>query len=242
MQVTFILPSDGLPMEARRLGLFELDRFPDPSLQPFTTPVIVEGVTYQQIFSTKSFKKSPEKPAGEIHDYPERSQLWYTHLTYLQYQAAVHYEHEQAQRFTDYRRQVIQYIYQTCLPDEARERIVNLVDWREVLRNIQVPELSMHDLRTALWQSLNATIDEDDVLDAIMNLKVPDTLQLKYSVPRFWEMQTMSAMQMTEAIWADLPLPERARKVVVHMLPQWASALEAARMQKAKVPNADVRV
>lgn len=220
MEITL---SDGNACEVRRLGLFELREHIKPPLSgPYVFTYTIGGQTVEQEFDFDLYPKPPQRPYGSPDGLPEGSPQWFAWRDYELYQAAVH--HERAKERDDERwlTEVALYIVSHCIDDSTR--IVEPEDYEKAYHAALAPQLTFTDLETAARYIFRAKFDDLPVFDALRQSE--NDSDGEHDPIAVWEVQTMTAAGMTEDEWSELPLGERARKVVAMRLDNWMNALQ----------------
>lgn len=238
MIIEVVLPSDNQPISVRRLGLFELDKVKPPDTRRYTVKITLGGREYEQEYDLSAFDDSdrPRKPDTPLEEAIENTQPWYDWQEYLRYQAGLLFHHNQLADAWRYLREIRAYILENCIQPEDRARILTAEDWEVVAKAAQVPQLTMVELERTIAYTFQATFEGVSVLKAILSLEDdPDRPDTRLSPLRAWELQAIG--QFTEAEWAELPLDERARRVVRTKLDDWLAALEHDWMKRNRRPD-----
>ena len=228
--------SDGGPCQVRVLGLFELEQVGPEIPGPYTYDILtVTGVIYRVEYDlTRNLQRPPQKPAETPPDELEpASPQWAAWNEWDHFQAAIAHERARFDAIEIYLANVAVYITEHCLEPTDRIRLVEPEDYRAVYAAALVPKLTLDDIEQAL-KSYRASFKGDSVLQAIFSMKGGDSGS-RADMVQLWEAELMNSLGISdpesEAAYAQLPVFERARKLVAHKLPDWFTVLglEAAR-------------
>ncbi|MCA9326777.1 hypothetical protein KC976_04240, partial [Candidatus Saccharibacteria bacterium] len=108
-------------------------------------------------------------------------------------------------------------------------------DFRQLWGAALVPQLSLDDLAMSLEYTFRANFDGESVLTKILKDASGDESDGGgYNAIRTWEIQAINQSSFTESEWAELPLDERARRVVAMKLDDWLAYLTAEKQRKEK--------
>lgn len=152
-----VILSDGLPIEVRKLGLFELDDKGRDILPPYV---------YTMLSATGQFIEDeyvmPTDPA-DIPTMPdnantpegqEQLRAWET------YQAAIAHEKKRIESYEGWVSDIAHYVLNNCVRPEDRNRIVEAGDWQRIRLAAVVPELTEEGLAKCLASTFQGFIWE----------------------------------------------------------------------------------
>ena len=123
----------------------------------------------------------------------------------------------------------------TCIAPDDKARVVTPEDFRQLWGAALVPQLSLDDLAMSLEYTFRANFDGESVLIKILKDASGDESDGGgYNAIRTWEIQAINQSSFTESEWAELPLDERARRVVAMKLDDWLAYLTAEKQRKEK--------
>ncbi len=203
--------TDGNECRVKRLGIFELDQIKPAISGPFTYKMkTLTGQEYDVEFDLASYPAPPVKPDIPEGGLVENTGPWFEYLDWQRYQAAESYQQQKKRSLEAYYREVISYILKHCVQEADVLRIVGEEDWRRIYEAALVPQLSLDDLRKALEHTYNAMYDGEPLFEAMQ--KIPEG-SATYNTLRNLETKLMVEMNMTEEVYASMPVEERARKV-----------------------------
>lgn len=84
-------------------------------------------------------------------------------------------------------------------------------------------------MRTYSANPFRAQYDGKPILEALREVEGSPG---EFIATKVWELELMTKLQMSEAEYAEIPLMERARKIVAMKLPDWVGILESERVHK----------
>jgi hypothetical protein len=225
-----VILSDGDPCQVRGLGLFELEQVGPEIPGPYTYDILtVTGVIYRVEYDLKkNLERPPQKPVDEPPDnLNPASPEWAAWNEWDHFQAAIAHERARFDVIEEYLTNVAAYITEHCLETADQARLVEPEDYRAVYAAALVPRLTLDDIEKAL-KSYRATYKGDSVLQAIFAMKGTNSGS-RADVIQLWEAELMNSLGIAdpeaEAAYAQLPVFQRARKLVAHKLPDWFDAL-----------------
>lgn len=232
---TEITLSDERPCVVRRLGIFELDGVRPPDARPFLYTEMVGGNEITRPFDIAVWDSPPTPPTPAQMAAEPGTVPYYYYYEWSLYWAAVYKEKENKEDVKRYCREVAAYIMDTCIPADDKERIVTPEDFRQLWAAALVPQLSLDDLAMSLEYTFRANFDGESVLTKILkDASDEDSEGGGYNAMRTWEIQAINQSPFTESEWAELPLDERARRVVAMKLDDWLAYLTAEKQRKEK--------
>jgi hypothetical protein len=227
-----IILSDGQPCVIRRLGLFDLDGVGPELAGPYTyTWVLANGEEIQSVYDIRDISIPPVPPDKPENEIIEGSPLWNALVEWQTYKAAVAHEIQVRQPSeAEYVLAISRFIVDRCVKLTDHERIQTEEDWDAVYEAAVVPQITVDMLAQTFIDTFSASFAGEEVFDAIKKaIKGVGS----YDSIRLWEHEAMSKYSYgTEEMWADLSLPERARKTASVALPQLMKTLEADRQHK----------
>jgi hypothetical protein len=147
-----ILPSDGMPIEVRRLRFLELDdevatSDPGPYIHVYE---LGDGVMQRVPYTLDDFEYEPERPGTPLESAEPGSELYDLWQQYNLYQAVLLREVDRLEGREKYRRQVADYIMNHCLGEVDRPRIIDADDYDLVYNLALCPEVTREDLVAVL--------------------------------------------------------------------------------------------
>jgi hypothetical protein len=222
--VTVIQLSDGGSCEVKRLGIFDMDNVGPSLLGPFVYSfTMANGQEVQEPYDIRRFTTPPQHPGVPEDEIVERSPTWHALLEWQTYKLAVVHEKKRITSVVDYVLENSRHVIELALDESDWDRIQTEEDWLGVVEAALVPELTRDILADTFRRHFNAQFEGKEVLDAALGMTGGSG---GYDAIRVWEINAMSNMGYTEEQWAELSLPERARKVAAHNLPKLLEALE----------------
>jgi hypothetical protein len=159
---------------------------------------------------------------------------YYYYYEWSLYWAAVYKDRANKEDAKRYCREVADYIMQTCISADDKERIVTPDDYRQLWQCALVPQLTLEDLAMSLEYTFRANFDGEAVLTKILTGGDEDDSGGGYNAIRAWEIQAISKSSFKEDDWAELPLDERARRVCAMKIDDWLTYLTSEKMRKEK--------
>lgn len=231
---TEVTLSDERPCVVRRLGIFELDAIKPPNTRPFLYTETVGGNEITRPFDIAVWDSPPTPPTPEQMAAAPGTVPYYFYYEWQLYWAAVYKEQENKRDVKRYCQEVANYIMTTCIASDDKSRIVTPEDFRQLWAAALVPQLSLDDLAMSLEYTFRANFDGESVLKRILDGATDDESGGGYNAIRTWEIQAINQSSFTEAEWAELPLDERARRVVAMKLDEWLAFLTAEKQRKEK--------
>ena len=232
---TDITLSDERPCTVRRLGIFELDAIKPPDTRPFLYTEVVGGNEITRPFDITVWDAPPTPPTPEQMAAEPGTVPYYFYYEWSLYWAAVYKEESNKRDVKRYCQDVAAYIMDTCIAPDDKARIVTPEDFRQLWGAALVPQLSLDDLAMSLEYTFRANFDGESVLTKILKDASGDESDGGgYNAIRTWEIQAINQSSFTESEWAELPLDERARRVVAMKLDDWLAYLTAEKQRKEK--------
>ncbi len=158
-----ILPSDGLLIEVRQLGLYELDNvlpdLPDPVF--YYEMGILGGQMVKAPYELeRNMANPPQKPDTELLNVIERNaqikedqkkdREWWNWRKWQVHQAALAHYSDWLKATEERSRLIRRYIFDTCLRPEDKTRILSDEDWRVIETLAMVPHVAMEDIERVL--------------------------------------------------------------------------------------------
>ena len=136
--MTQVTLSDGLPVEVRQLGLFELDNKGREILGPYVYTMLSatgQFIEDEYVIPTEpdDIPQPPEKP--NTPEGQEQLRAWET------YQAAIAHEKKRIESYEGWVSDIAHYILENCVQPEDRNRII-ADDWKRIRLAAVVPELT----------------------------------------------------------------------------------------------------
>lgn len=222
--------SDGKPCRIRQLGIFELDNVaPSEKMGPFFyTMEMVDGNKVEDVYDLAALEVAPPKPKTPREDAEKGSSEWKSWLEWETYRAALaHYENQHVVT-EEYNEAVLQYIVDMSMVNKSDiTRIVTPEDWETVYTAALVPEVDENIIAEVLERNFKAQYQNKPVLDALQGV---DGGAGGYLAVKKWESELMLRLQFSEEEYSEIPVMERARKIVAMKLDDWMSILEHDRL------------
>ncbi len=240
MNLTEITLSDGEKCQVRRLGIFELDAIQPPDTRPFVYTEKLGGNEITRPFDVAAWEKPPAMPTPEQMAAQPGTVPYYHYFEWSLYWAATYKAKENKEDVKRYCKDVAAYILDTCISPEDKKRIVTADDFRLVWAAALVPQLSLEDLAMSLEYTFRANFDGEAVLTKILDNAGDEDSGGGYNAIRTWEIQAINNSGFTETEWAELPLDERARRVVALKLDDWLAYLTAEKQRKTKKQGVNI--
>ncbi len=218
----------------RRLGIFELDAIRPPDTRPFVYSEKIGGNEITRPFDVAAWEKPPAMPTPEQMAAQPGTVPYYFYFEWSLYWAATYKAIENKADVKRYCKDVADYIMTTCISSDDKARIVTGEDFRLVWSAALVPQLSLEDLAMSLEYTFRANFDGEAVLTKILDNAGDEDSGGGYNAIRTWEIQAINNSGFTESDWAELPLDERARRVVAMKVDNWLEYLTAEKARKEK--------
>ena len=218
----------------RRLGIFELDAIRPPDTRPFVYSEKIGGNEITRPFDVAAWEKPPAMPTPEQMAAQPGTVPYYFYFEWSLYWAATYKAKENKADVKRYCKDVANYILQSCIGLEDKERVVTADDFRLVWSAALVPQLNLEDLAMSLEYTFRANFDGEAVLTKILDNASDEDEGGGYNAIRTWEIQAINNSGFTEQDWAELPLSERARRVVALKIDDWLAYLTAEKQRKEK--------
>jgi len=237
---TEITLSDKRPCVVRRLGIFELDTIKPPDTRPFVYTEKLGGNEITRPFDVAAWDKPPAMPTPEQMAAAPGTVPYYHYFEWQLYWAATYKAKQNKEDVKRYCKDVANYILDTCISLEDKERIVTADDFRLVWSAALVPQLNLEDLAMSLEYTFRANFDGEAVLTKILDNAGDEDSGGGYNAIRTWEIQAINNSGFTESEWAELPLDERARRVVALKLDDWLAYLTAEKQRKSKKQGVNI--
>ena len=231
---TEITLSDDRPCVVRRLGIFELDAIQPPDTRPFLYTEKLGQNEITRPFDVEAWSEPPTPPTPEQMAAEPGTVPYYYYFEWSLYWAATYKAKQNKEDVKRYCEDVATYILETCISADDRKRIVTDGDYRLVWSAALVPQLSLEDLSLSLEYTFRANFDGEAVLTKILNGDSEETDGGGYNAIRTWEIQAINNSGFTESDWAELPLDERARRVVALKIDDWLGYLTMEKQRKEK--------
>ena len=231
---TEVTLSDDRPCVVRRLGIFELDTIQPPDTRPFVYTETLGQNEITRPFALESWDKPPAPPTPEQMAAEPGTVPYYYYYEWSLYWTATYKAKQNKEDVKRYCKDVANYILDTCVSSEDKTRIVTPDDFRLVWAAALVPQLSLEDLAMSLEYTFRANFDGEAVLTKILNNSADEDSGGGYNAIRTWEIQAINNSGFTESEWAELPLDERARRVVAMKLDDWLAYLTSEKQRKEK--------
>ena len=237
---TEITLSDNRPCVVRRLGIFELDTIQPPDTKPFTYTEKLGGNEITRPYDVIAWDNPPNPPTPEQMAAQPGTVPYYFYFEWSLYWAATYKAKENKEDVKRYCKDVANYILSTCISPEDKGRVVTAEDFRLVWAAALVPQLSLEDLAQSLEYTFRANFDGEAVLTKILDNAGDEDSGGGYNAIRTWEIQAINNSGFTESNWAELPLDERARRVVALKLDDWLAYLTAEKQRKSKKQGVNI--
>jgi hypothetical protein len=229
-----VILSDGKPCPVRVLGINELIKVGPKDPGPYRYQVLtiggIEESTYDLAEAARRnwVPRKPDKPEVECEP---NSQDWLDWQDYHTYQAAIAHEAKRWDIEDEHLENVMDYILENCVSAEDRFLVVTAVDYKAVTAAAMVPELEMADIEQALEETFGARFSGREVLAALAATE-PGSASVQHPT-RWWEMELLTELGIwrpeDEAQYGQIPVDERARRVVGIKLKDWLTTLEIDR-------------
>jgi hypothetical protein len=174
----------------------------------------------------------PQHPGVPESEITEGTPQWHALLEWQTYKAAVQHEQKRLASAIEYVIAVSKYIADHALAPDEHRRILDEADWRNVYEAALVPQLTYEVLAKTFEDYFSAHYEGKEVLEAMRKMGERDPSHGGYDSLKAWEIQAMTAMQLTEEEWSDIDLGERSRKVAAMQLPKIIDSLEADRASR----------
>lgn len=218
--MTTVTLSDGASCEVRRLRIFELRQAIEPPLYGyFTYDVEVGGRTVTAVY------EPPEIPPTVTSDDPNIAIWQQNEVDY--YRAWQAHEDTKRRDPERYACDVAEYIITNCISEGDKRRIVTPEDYAAVYLAALTPSVTMQELESAASRVFHAKFDNQPLFKAMMGNG--NTGDGEHDIVAVWEVETMHQSGLTEQLWAELPLGERARRIVGSKLSEWQSGLQMSK-------------
>jgi hypothetical protein len=240
MNLIEITLSDGEKCQVRKLGIFELDAIRPPDTRPFVYTEKLGGNEITRPFDVSAWDKPPNPPTPEQMAAQPGTVPYYFYFEWQLYWAATYKAKENKEDVKRYCKDVANYILSTCISPEDKGRVVTAEDFRLVWAAALVPQLSLEDLAQSLEYTFRANFDGEAVLTKILDNAGNEDSGGGYNAIRTWEIQAINNSGFTESEWAELPLDERARRVVALKLDDWLAYLTAEKQRKNKKQGVNI--
>ena len=224
----------------RRLGIFELDAIQPPNTRPFVYTEKIGGNEITRPFDVSAWAEPPKPPTPEQMAAVPGTVPYYYYFEWSLYWAATYRAKENREDVKRYCKDVANYILSTCISPEDKERIVTADDFRLVWSAALVPQLALEDLALSLEYTFRANFDGEAVLTKILDNAGDEDSGGGYNAIRTWEIQAINNSGFKESEWAELPLDERARRVVALKLDDWLAYLTAEKQRKQKKQGVNI--
>jgi len=224
----------------RRLGIFELDAIQPPNTRPFVYTEKIGGNEITRPFDVSAWAEPPKPPTPEQMAAVPGTVPYYYYFEWSLYWAATYKAKENREDVKRYCLDVKNYILSTCISPEDKERIVTADDFRLVWSAALVPQLALEDLALSLEYTFRANFDGEAVLTKILDNAGDEDSGGGYNAIRTWEIQAINNSGFKESEWAELPLDERARRVVALKLDDWLAYLTAEKQRKSKKQGVNI--
>ena len=224
----------------RRLGIFELDAIRPPDTRPFVYTEKLGGNEITRPFDVSAWDKPPNPPTPEQMAAQPGTVPYYFYFEWQLYWAATYKAKENKEDVKRYCKDVANYILSTCISPEDKGRVVTAEDFCLVWAAALVPQLSLEDLAQSLEHTFRANFDGEAVLTKILDNAGDEDSGGGYNAIRTWEIQAINNSGFTESDWAELPLDERARRVVALKLDDWLAYLTAEKQRKNKKQGVNI--
>ena len=231
---TEITLSDDRPCVVRRLGIFELDAIQPPDTRPFLYTETLGKNEITRPFDITAWEKPPAPPTPEQMAAKPGTIPYYYYFEWSLYWATTYKAKQNKEDVKRYCQDVAKYILETCISVDDRSRIVTDGDFRLVWSAALVPQITLDDLAMSLEYTFRANFDDEAVLSKILNGDDEDDSGGGYNAIRTWEIQAINNSRFSEAEWAELPLDERARRIVAMKIDDWLGYLASEKQRKNK--------
>lgn len=220
--------SDGESCAVTVLGLFDLDDIgPDIPQDYHYDITLLTGITVSVPYPLDKLTQPPPKPKTDPTLLVEGSVEWEEQREWDTYHAAMLRRAEQVDAREQWTFNAAGFIVRHCLQEDDRRRLVEEDDWSVVYAAALAPKVGLDDLEQALEKTYGASFSGRPVLDALMEGEGGDTT---LDVLRYWEVQTLDKLgiwrQEDVDQWLDLPVKERAARIVGASLGDWMKALD----------------
>jgi hypothetical protein len=222
------------------LGIFELDTIQPPDTRPFVYTEKIGGNEITRPFDVTAWEKPPIPPTPEQMAAQPGTVPYYFYFEWSLYWAATYKAKQNKEDVKRYCKDVANYILDSCIASEDKGRIVTPDDFRLVWAAALVPQLSLEDLAMSLEYTFRANFDGEAVLTKILNNSADEDSGGGYNAIRTWEIQAINNSGFTESEWAELPLDERARRVVAMKLDDWLAYLTMEKQRKTKKQGVNI--
>jgi hypothetical protein len=232
-----VILSDGEPLVARTVGIFELDVIERQFIGPFTYPIELLGgvVRYAEWDLDKYEEKGrdlPSLPKTPKHLIEEETEEWYQLRDYERLQAALYHRIQRLETAAQYYEDVLLYIFDNCMDRDDLRRIVTEDDWEKVYKVILVPQITMALIVSTLKNTFAAKFANEEIFEALDSATGGHG---SYNALRKWENVWATQMGISDLELAVYPVEERARRVCAMMLDTWMEFLEVDRIRKRTV-------
>ena len=228
--VTVIQLSDGMPCNVKRLGIFDLDNAGPSLLGPFVyTFTMAGGQVVEEEYDIRRFSQPPQHPGVPENEIIDHSPTWYALLEWQTYKSAVMYEKKRIESMVAHVMEISRFIVERALEEEDITRVQMEEDFLAIVEVALVPQITPELLADVFRRHFQAHFQGAEIFDALKSISPGNG---GYDAIRVWEINTMSTMGLTEEVWAELPLMERARKIAASNLPGMLESLEADKRMK----------
>lgn len=135
--------SDGEPCQVRVLGLFELDKLNPPEMKPFTyTFTMMDGSEVEDVYNPFNLEVEPPIPDVAREDCQPNSVGWFMWLERETYEAAISHWEQNWLDLERYAKESKRYIYENCLQDADKSRVVTPEDFKLIEDAALVPQVT----------------------------------------------------------------------------------------------------
>lgn len=136
-----VLLSDNQPCKVRVLGLFELSDVAPKILGPYRySMLLATGDVVEDEYHFPAMPPAePETPVEECEPNSYEYSQWQEYNTF---QAAMAHEKKRTESYEEYLRTVAAYIYNNCISEEDRARVIKPEDWTRIQQAATVPQLT----------------------------------------------------------------------------------------------------
>jgi hypothetical protein len=194
----------------------------------------IGGNEIERPFPVESWDNPPIPPTPEQMAAEPGTVPYYYYYEWSLYWAATYKAKANKEDVKRYCKDVAAYIMNSCISPDDKSRVVTADDFGLVWSAALVPQLSLEDLAMSLEYTFRANFDGEAVLTKILDNAGDEDSGGGYNAIRTWEIQAINNSGFTEQDWAELPLDERARRVVAMKVDNWLEYLTAEKQRKEK--------